>query len=274
MKRERASIETIELDLLLEGIYRQYGFDFRQYSRSFLERRLRHRAKMERRTIIGLLESVLQDPECFNRVLLDLSINVTDMFRDPSFFQALRIEIAPLLNRLPHIRVWHAGCSTGEEVLSMAILLYEEGLYEKSRIYATDINEQWLNQARLYSTPLGRVHEYSHSYLQSGGNQPFSNYYTAEAGHAFFHPWLMDHVHFFQHNLATDSPFDEFDLILCRNVMIYFNKDLQRRVHRIFCDSLANGGFLALGRRETLEFSGFISRYEIISRQERLYRKR
>ena len=269
------STEELEIDLLLEGIFRRYGLDFRQYTRSYLRRRLKHRARMENvQTLTGLLDKVLHSEGYIDILIDDLSINVTAMFRDPDFFISLRREVAPYLRQFNTIRIWQAGCSTGEEVYSLAILLHEEELLEKAKIYATDMNPCWLESAKQGFAPLSRMREYTHNYLQSGGTQPFSYYYRVDGKKAVFHSELFRNVHFFQHNLATDGSFHEFDLILCRNVLIYFNPKLQQRVFGLFCDSLKEGGFLALGRQETLDFSGVLSCFTTVSRSERLYRKR
>lgn len=269
------SLETLEIELLLEGVFRSYGLDFRQYSRSYLRRRLQHRARMENvQTLTSLLDKVLHVEGCIERLLADLSINVTAMFRDPNLFLRLRRDVASRLRRLESVRIWLAGCSTGEEAYSIAILLQEEKLLEKAQIYATDINPRWLESAKQFTAPLSRMREYTQNYLQAGGTQPFSSYYRVDGKQVIFHPELFQNVHFFQHNLATDGSFHEFDLILCRNVLIYFDADLQRRVHELFCDSLRSGGYLALGRQETLDFSSISCYFETLSRPERLYRKR
>ena len=271
---EHAPLHKIETELLLEGVLRYYGLDFREYSPSYLERRLQHRARMENvKTFTSLLEKILHDRECFYRLVADLSINVTAMFRDPSFFLCLRRDIAPALRRLNSVRIWVAGCSTGEEAYSLAIMLQEEDLAEKAQIYATDINPLWLERAKLRRFPLYRMREYTQNYLQAGGTQPFSAYYTAVDDYVVIQVELARNIHFFQHNLATDGSFHEFDLILCRNVLIYFTKKLQKRVHQLFYDSLSNDGYLALGRQETVGLSDASCQFDTIVRPERLYRK-
>jgi chemotaxis protein methyltransferase CheR len=206
------------------------------------------------------------------RLLLDLSINVTAMFRDPGFYRGFREHVVPLLRTYPFIRVWHAGCSTGEEVYSMAILLEEEGLLGKSRLYATDINEVVLQQARAGIFPLERMQEYTENYIKAGGKRAFSEYYVAKYDGALFNPSLTEHVVFSQHNLVTDRSFSEFNVILCRNVLIYFDRKLQGTVHRLFYDSLVNFGILGVGGKESLKFSQYEDRYEQIS-SEKIYRK-
>jgi len=269
-----SELEKIEIELLLEAVFRHYGFDFRSYAYASLRRRLWKRIRAERlETVSGLQERVLHDAEAMERLLLDLSVNVTAMFRDPNFYRAFRLQVVPLLRTYPFIRIWHAGCSTGEEVYSMAILLREEGLYDRARIYATDINEVVLQQARSGIFPLEKMQEYTQNYLRAGGTRSFSEYYTAAYGGALFAPSLREHVVFAQHNLVTDRSFSEFNVILCRNVMIYFDRSLQNRVHQLFYESLPTYGVLALGSKESLKFSAFEDRYEALNAREKIYRK-
>ena len=267
-------LERIEIDVLLEAIFRHYGFDFRSYAYSSLKRRLWKRIEAERlRTVSQLQDLVLHDANAMERLLLDLSVSVSAMFRDPNFYAAFRQKVIPMLRTYPFIRIWHAGCSTGEEVYSMAILLEEEGLYERARIYATDINEVVLNAARDGIYPLDRMQEYTQNYLKAGGKQSFSEYYTARYDHALFGPSLRRNVVFAQHNLVTDRSFSEFNVILCRNVMIYFDRKLQNRVHKLFYESLPVFGILALGNKESLALSEYENRYEAIDPRERIYRR-
>jgi chemotaxis protein methyltransferase CheR len=266
-------LEQLEIELLLEAIFRHYGFDFRSYAFSSIRRRIWKRINAEELpNVTSLQERVLHDPQVMERLLLDLSINVTAMFRDPGFYRAFREQVVPLLRTYPFIRVWHAGCSTGEEVYSMAILLEEEGLLGKSRLYATDINEVVLQQARAGIFPLERMQEYTENYIKAGGKRAFSEYYVAKYDGALFNPALTEHVVFSQHNLVTDRSFSEFNVILCRNVLIYFDRTLQGTVHRLFYDSLVNFGILGLGGKESLKFSQYEDRYEQIS-SEKIYRK-
>ena len=268
-----AARERLEIELLLEGVFRQYGFDFRSYAYASIRRRLwKHLGAVGLRTISALQERVLHDPAAMDRLLLDLSVNVTAMYRDPGFYQAFRQEVVPRLRTYPFIRVWHAGCSTGEEVVSMAILLHEEGLYDRARIYATDINEAVLLQARTGIFPLERMQEYTENYLRAGGTRSFSEYYTAKYDGALFSPALFANVVFSQHNLATDRAFAEFNVVVCRNVLIYFDRSLQARVHGLFYESLAHFGVLGLGSKESLRLSPYESRYEALG-AARLYRK-
>ncbi|MBW4695492.1 MAG: protein-glutamate O-methyltransferase CheR [Lyngbya sp. HA4199-MV5] len=269
-----ANLEEIEVQLLLEGVYRYYGFDFRDYAPSSLRRRIRKILAAEALpTISALQDRLLHDSACLERFLLGLTVNVTSMFRDPSFFVSFRKKIVPLLRTYPFIRIWHAGCSTGQEVYSMAILLQEEGLYHRCRLYATDTNELVLQKAKQGIYPIELMQEYTQLYLKAGGQRSFSEYYTAGYGNAIFRSSLKENVVFSQHNLATDSSFNEFNVILCRNVLIYFNRTLQQRVHQLFYDSLCSFGILGLGRRESLKLSPYEPHYEEIAKGERLYRR-
>ncbi|HYD52263.1 MAG TPA: protein-glutamate O-methyltransferase CheR [Gemmatimonadaceae bacterium] len=267
-------LERIEVELLLEAVHRHYGFDFRSYAYASIRRRLWRRIEAEGvGTVSDLQALVLHDRDAMERLLLDLSVSVTAMFRDPSLYAAFRSHVIPILRTYPFIRLWHAGCSTGEEVYSMAILLEEEGLYDRSRIYATDINEVVLEQARAGIFSLERMQEYTENYLRAGGTHEFSRYYTAGYGNAIFSPTLRRNVVFSQHNLVTDRSFAEFNVIFCRNVLIYFDKQLQHRVHALFYESLVRFGILALGSKESLKFSQYEPCYEQIVPVEKLYRK-
>jgi chemotaxis protein methyltransferase CheR len=267
-------LEQLEIELLLEAVYRRYGFDFRQYAQASLKRRLWRRAYAEGASTISALQAkLLHDPQSMERLLLDLSINVTSMFRDPSFYLAFRRKVVPTLHTYPFTRIWCAGCSTGEEVYSLAILLQEEGLYERTRIYATDINENVLAAAREGVYPLAKMQQYTQNYLKGGGTLDFSRYYVAAYDHVQFARSLTENVVFAQHNLAMDRSFNEFNVILCRNVMIYFDRELQIRVHGLFHESLEMFGILALGHKESLSFTPFADAYEEIDAAERIYRK-
>ena len=272
--RYSPDLELIEIELLLEGIYRHYGFDFRSYAYASIRRRLWKRIHAEGlETMTALQERVLHEPEMMEKLLLDLSINVTAMFRDPDFYRAFRQHVIPLLRTYPFIRLWHAGCATGEEVYSMAILLMEEGLYERSRIYATDINEVVLKKAKEGIFPLDRMQEYTENYIASGGKRAFSDYYTAKYDGALFSPALTKNVVFSQHNLVTDRSFSEFNVILCRNVLIYFDKSLQEKVLQLFYDSLPMFGILGLGSKESLRSSPQEESYEQLNGRQKIYRK-
>ena len=268
------AVEDIEIRLLLEGIYLHYGYDFRDYASASLKRRLRAQMQAERVDTISALQArVLHDPGGMQRLLGGLVVNVSSMFRDPPFFLLFREQVVPLLRTYPFVRIWHAGCATGEEVYSMAILLLEEGLYDRCRIYATDIHETVLRRAKEGVIPLAAMREYTTNYIRAGGKRSFSDYYAATPQGAVLRPSLRDKVVFYQHNLATDSPFNTFHVIMCRNVMIYFNKTLQTRAHDLFQQSLLRLGFLGLGSNETLKFTPHEACYEPLGRQEKLYRK-
>jgi chemotaxis protein methyltransferase CheR len=267
--------ERIEIDLLLEAIQRRYGYDFRGYALASLRRRLWHRAYGEGlQTLSGLQERVLHDPTCMDRLLRDLSINVTEMFRDPSFHRALRERVFPLLRTHPFIRIWNAGCSTGEEIYSLAIALREEGLLDRTRIYATDIDDAVLERARAGVFALDRMQRYTENYLRAGGTDEFSSYYSAAGDSARFDPSLAAGIVFAQHNLVTDGSFNEFQLIVCRNVLIYFGPKLQEAVLGLFGASLSRFGILALGRKESIRHSAHADEYEPLIEAEKIFRRR
>src|ERR671936_897985 len=270
----RDDVEEIEIALLLEGVFRRYGFDFREYAPASLRRRVWRRAHAERvETLSALQDKLLHDAAAMERLLLDLSINVTAMFRDPTFYVALREKVVPMLRTYPFTRIWVAGCSTGEEVYSLAILLQEEEIYDRARIYATDINESVLERARAGVFPLDKMREYTQNYIKAGGKRAFSEYYLAKYDGAQFQRSLIENVVFAQHNLVSDRSFNEFNVIICRNVMIYFDRSLQDRVHRLFYESLARFGILGLGNKESIHFTPFEDRYEELDAQEKLFRK-
>src|SRR5688500_19337175 len=254
-EQARADLEQIEIGLLTEGIYQHYGFDFRDYSLPSLRRRIWKRVYAEGlSTISGLIEKVLHDPQSMERLLLDLSINTTAVFRDPTFYLAFRQKVVPLLRTYPFVRIWHAGCSTGEEVYSMAMLLQEEGLYDRCRIYATDINEAVLQKAKSGIFPLSTMQENTSNYITAGGHGTFSDYYTARYDYAIFRPSLRENVVFAQHNLVTDASFNHFNRIFCRHSLIYFTNALQDRVQQPSLPSIEMLGMLGLGRTAPLQF--------------------
>jgi chemotaxis protein methyltransferase CheR len=269
-----ANVEELEIDLLLEGLFRRYGYDFRGYARSSLRRRVRGAVAAEQLgTVSALQDRVLHDPACLQRLLQALTVNVSAMFRDPSFFLAFRRRAVPLLRTYPFIRIWQAGCSTGEEVYSLAILLKEEGLYDRCRIYATDMNDAVLQTARAGIYPIELMQRYTANYHAAGGSGELSAHYTAAYDHVLFRESLREHVVFSQHNLASDGPFNEFNVILCRNVMIYFGKPLQDRVHQLFARSLATFGLLGLGSHESIRFAPDANQYEPVEPGEKLFRR-
>ncbi len=270
----RLDLEAVELQLLPEGIFRQYGFDFREYAHASLRRRVWRRVRAEGLdTISALTARVLHHPEVMERLLVDLSINVTSMFRDPSFFLAFREQVVPLLRTYPFTRIWVAGCSPGEEVYSLATLLHEEEGYDRTRIYATDINQAVLERARGGVFPLDKMKEYTENYIRAGGTRSFSEYYLAKYEGALFERTLTENVVWAPHNLGQDGSFNSFHVILCRNVMIYFDRPLQARVHGLFHSSLERLGVLALGRKESIRFTGYEQYYETLDEAERTFRK-
>jgi chemotaxis protein methyltransferase CheR len=266
--------EKLEVDLLLEAIYRKYGYDFRQYARASIKRRVHRRmAQAHLASVSAVQHEAIHDPAFFDQLLLDLSVNVTEMFRDPPMFRALRERVLPVLADRPHVRIWHAGCSTGEEVYSMAILLAETGLQDKTRVYATDFNEVCLDRARQGIYSLRDLRAHTANYQKSGGTGSFADYYTARYDSALLAPELRKNVVFADHNLVTDGVFGEMDLILCRNVLIYFSRPLQNRVFGLFRGSLRTGGFLCLGSKESIQFADCASEFEAILPGQRIYRR-
>ena len=266
--------EKIEFDLILEAIYQKYGYDFRNYAKASLRRRLRYRLSQSNlETISEMQHKLLNDKEFFDTLLLDLTINVTEMFRDPSFFKALREIVISELKKQPFIKVWHAGCSSGEEIYSTAILLKENGMYESSLIYATDTNEMVLDKAKSGIFPIEKMKDFTVNYRKAGGIASFADYYTARYDNAIMDNSLKKNIVFSNHNLVTASVFGEMDLIMCRNVLIYFNRELQDRVFRLFMDSLRPGGFLCLGSKETVRFSSLSGNFENVIEKERVYRR-
>jgi chemotaxis protein methyltransferase CheR len=265
-------LEELEIRLLLEGVWSCYGYDFRDYALSSIRRRVRFFMEEEGlSTITSVQDRVLHDALALRRFLRALSVNVTAMFRDPSFYRALREVVVPVMRTYPAVRIWHAGCATGEEVYSVAILLKEEGLYDRCRLYATDINEAVLRQAQRGELPLSSMRENTRHYIEAGGGHGFARWYKTRDDRAVLDPDLRRNIVFAQHNLATDGSFNEFHLVVCRNVLIYFNRALQDRVHRLLYDSLVRFGFLGLGMKETTRFTPHEAQYEELP--ERLYRK-
>lgn len=272
---KKIETEDLEIQLLLEAIYLKYGYDFRDYARASVKRRILHRMNLsDLRNLAEMQHKVLYESEFFERLLLDLSINVTEMFRDPSFYQALRTEVLPMLKTYPFVKIWHAGCSTGEEAYSMAILLKEEGLYERAQIYATDFNDLVLQKAKEGIYPVESVKDYTLNYQRAGGKAAFVDYYTAHHHSIILDRSLKKNIVFANHNLETDGVFGEMHLILCRNVMIYFNRELQDRVIRLFHDSLCRHGILSLGSKESIRFSAHAKHFDDLVADEKIYRKR
>ncbi len=268
-------IEDIEYRLLLEAIYQAYGYDFRSYTQASLQRRVQHHMAMNTIDRVSTLQGmILHDRQAFAALLSDLTINVTEMFRDPDFYRAFREKVVPMLRTHPFIKIWHAGCATGEEIYSMAIVLQEEGLYERAHIYATDIDHQVLEKARRGIFPAASLKKYTQNYQRSGGRADFSDYYTARYDNVIMNSNLKRNLVFADHDLATDQVFGEMQVILCRNVLIYFNKVLQQRVFQLFYDSLDLGGALCLGTKESLRFATCEGGFEVVDAAQRIYRKR
>jgi chemotaxis protein methyltransferase CheR len=263
MDANNLSNEDIEIHLLLEAIYMKYGYDFRDYSKTHLSRRIQgYVSRNHLSSVSEMQHQILNNSFFFHQLLLDLSLNVTEMFRDPRFFIAVREKVIPLLKTYPFLKIWHAGCSTGEEVYSMAIVLHEEGLLDRCIIYATDFNQIVLNKASDAIYPLNRVREYADNYNKALGKASFSDYFTVKYDAAILDQRLKKNIVFSDHNLVTDGIFGEMNLIVCRNVLIYFNRELQNRVLHLFFESLLPGGILCLGSKETLLFSGLKENYK------------
>jgi chemotaxis protein methyltransferase CheR len=268
-------IENIEVDLLLEAIYRRYGYDFRSYARASIDRRVRQFLSSKRIQVISeLIPRVLHDEEMFSELVQYFSIPVTEMFRDPFVYRAIREKVVSLLKTYPFVRIWHAGCASGEEVYSLAIVLAEEGLYNRATVFATDFNDHALENAREGIYPADRIKEFTRSYQEAGGTGSFSEYYHARYDSAVMNTALKKRITFASHNLVADHVFGEMHLVFCRNVLIYFNRELQNRALRLFTDSLIRGGFLCLGTKEDLQFSEVADEYEAVDLKARIYRKK
>lgn len=268
-------LESIEIKLLLDGIQEHYGFDFREYAPQSLKRRIWNCVLKEGlQTVSELQAKLLHDKEVMERFLRMLSVSVTSMFRDPGFYFEFRKKVVPILKTYPFVRIWHAGCASGEEVYSMAILLEEEGFLEKTVLYATDMNEVVLKKAKDGIFSLDGMKEYTANYIKAGGQENFSKYYSAKYDHAIFKSKLKKQMVFARHNLVTEGSFNEFNVILCRNVMIYFNQDLQNRVQKLLHESLCRFGILGLGQKETVRFSPYEGEYDPLSEKEKIYKRR
>ncbi|TRX01529.1 CheR family methyltransferase [Flavobacterium gawalongense] len=265
----------LEISLLLEAIYRKYGYDFREYSQAHIRRRIMNRMAISGFEDVSQMQSkVLNDEPFASELLQDLSITVTEMFRDPAFYRSLREKVVPILKTYPFIKIWHAGCATGEEAYSMAILLQEEGLYDRTTIYATDFNQMALNRAKdgIFSNKM--IKDYTLNYQLSGGKESFSSYYTSNYDNVIMNQSLKKNIVWANHNLVTDSVFAEVHLILCRNVLIYFDKNLQNKVQTLFYNSLINGGVLCLGSKESLRFTDLHEEYIELDTKQRIFKKK
>ena len=267
--------EDIEQRLLLDAIYHHYHYDFRAYAQASLKRRLQSAlSHFGCKTLSQLQDRVLHEPPVFTELLQFLTVQVSDMFRDPSYFLALRREVVPILRTYPSTKVWVAGCSTGEEVYSLAILLHEEGLLDRALIYATDINPHALRTAEQGVYDLERAATFTRNHAQAGGRSSLSDYYTARYGRVVFDKALREHMVFSDHSLATDSVFAEVHLVSCRNVLIYFERELQNRALRLFHDALVHRGFMGLGSRESVRFSAQADGFDDFVLEDRIYRKK
>lgn len=270
----RAEITDLEIRLLLEAIYQRFHYDFRQYAIASVRRRLQQAlTSMHCESVSGLQERLLHDEHMFPRLLAFLTIQVTDLFRDPEFFLAVRQQVIPLLATYPSLKLWIAGCSTGEEAYSYAILLAEENLLERTLIYATDINEDSLRKAQSGVYSLERLRQFILNYRAAGGTGSLSDYYHADHDNAVVAPELRRHITFADHSLATDSTFSEVQLVSCRNVLIYFDRELQDRALGLFAETLCPRGFLCLGTKESVRFSAQSARFEDAGLGSRIYRR-
>ncbi len=267
-------LEALEIELLLTGLAEHYGYDFRHYARASLTRRVRKAMQDENlRSISALQNKLLHDPDAAMRFVAAVSVHTTSMFRDPDVYRLLRSEVIPLLRTYPFVRIWHAGCSSGEEVYSLAILLEEEGIYDRCRVYATDISDSILDRARQGVFTLRAMRDHTRAYLAAGGTRDFSSYYVADHDFAVFRSSLRRQMVFSQHNLVCDSTFNEFQLIICRNVLLYFDETLRERAHSLFHSSLSNFGILVLGKKESLRFTELAASYQELEDGARIYRK-
>jgi chemotaxis protein methyltransferase CheR len=268
-------IEDIEIHLLLEALFRRYHYDFRHYAQTSIKRRLRQaRLQLGFASFSALQEAVLHDAAMLGRLLDFLTVQVSEMFRDPSYFRAIREKVAPHLRTYPSLKVWIAGCSSGEELHSFAILFREEGLFDRTLFYATDINPAALEAAAAGVYAMDRIKAFTENHQQSGGRSSLSDYYTAAYGRAAFDKALRSRVVFSDHSLVTDAVFAEVQLISCRNVLIYFDRGLQDRAIGLFHDALARKGFLGLGSKESLRFSGHADGFTDFVREEKIYQRR
>jgi chemotaxis protein methyltransferase CheR len=273
-KVETIQLTEAQIELVIADIAAAYGYDFADYSPASFKRRIQRLISLDNFTSFAEFRyRIKHDEEYFHRILEEITVTVTEMLRDPGFYKTIRQQIVPILATYPFIKIWHAGCATGEEVYSMAILLKEANLLHKSLLYATDINPLALDKARKGIFPLSQMQQYSTNYIGSGGVADFSSYYTANYHFAQFDRSLNDRMIFANHNLVTDSSFNSFQLILCRNVLIYFNRDLQERVLRLFDQSLELNGFLGLGTKESIRFSQLAPAYKQITGKDKIWRK-
>ena len=271
----KIDIEKLEIELLLDTLNKIHGFNFLGYAKASLKRRIKKTAKeFKLKSVSEMIPKVIHDKNFLNHLILNFSITVSEMFRDPSFFKCLREDVIPFLKTYPYIKIWHAGCATGEEVYSMAILLKEEGLLDKCTIFATDFNDSALIKAKKGIYDIKQIKEFTENYQMAGGKSSFSDYYITNSNFAIMDKSLREKVTFANHNLVTDGVFSEMHLILCRNVLIYFGSDLQNRVFNVFTESLINKGFLAIGSKESIDYSDIKHKYLPISKKLKIFRKK
>ena len=260
-------------DSLIKEINDLYGYDLSEYSRPSLERRIKRIMEYDMVSSIDQLREKIKDKKYFNHLIEEITVNVTEMFRDVAFFKAIREEIVPILATYPNIRIWHAGCSTGEEVFSMAVVLEEEGLLDRTMLYATDLNQSVIDKAESGRFLLSNLQGSVKNYQLAGGKKDFNNYFTKKENFGEFPSYMKEHMFFTMHNLVTDKSFNEFNLIICHNVLIYFNKDLQNKVVSLFYESLPMHGFLSLGPTATLAFSPHKSFFRQINDSPKIWQK-
>jgi len=266
---------NIEIQLLLEAIWLRYGYDFRSYSKAHIKRRVLHHLGIGNLSSVSQLQDrILREREFFNELLDDLSINVTEMFRDPDFYRSLRENVIPKLRTYAYFKIWHAGCSTGEEVYSLAILLREEGLLERCQVYATDFNRKVLAIAKEGIYQKHDIEQYEKNYTMSGGKFKLSDYYKSRYGSVIFDKELSNRIVFADHNLVTDKVFADVNLILCRNVLIYFEKSLQDSVLGLLCDSLVPSGILCLGTKESIKYTRYENQFEPFDEKQKIFKKK
>ena len=267
-------IEEIEVGLLLDAIHRRYGYDFRNYTPASLKRRIRNlTVRSSYPSISAMIPPLLANPSFGAKLIYGLSVTVSEMFRDPEFFRTMREQVIPYLKTYPFVRIWHAGCATGEEVYSLAIVLKEENFYDRATIFATDFNDVVLDKARQGIYPLERMKEYTANYQRSGGTGTFARYFRTGYDAAILDHTLKKNIAFANHNLVTDGVFSEMHLVICRNVLIYFNKTLQDQVLRLFHESLVHGGILALGSKESIQFNQVADKFKPLSGKWKIYQK-
>ncbi len=270
----KTEIENLEIDILLDAIYKRYGYDFRNYARASLKRRIYNFVnKRELNRPSEIIAELLHNEQLFNELIFNISVTVTEMFRDPTFYKAVREKVVPHLRSYPFLKIWHAGCASGEEVYSFAILLKEENLYDRCKIYATDFNDQALDKAKEAIYPVEQIKKHTKNYQKAGGKNSFSDYYHSEYESGILDSSLKKNITFANHNLVSDSSFGEMNIIICRNVLIYFNKSLQNHVLNLFDESLIQNGFLCMGSKESLMFSEIRDKFSDFEKKEKVFKK-